>query len=260
MSNEHRIYLRKLKHKKILINISRLLIGIFFIMSWEILTNKNIINPFIYSSPSQVLHTLKQLIDSNNLFIHIWTTSIEVLISILLSTIISLTLSITLYSFKNLKLILDPYITLINSLPKVALSPYIIIILGANIKSIIVTSLLISVFTTTSNILNGFYNVSEDKIKLFKILECNRLKILTKLIIPSSKKDIISALKINLSLSLIGIITGEFLSSKKGIGYLILYGTQVFNLSLVATGIILLILISYLFYLLINLFDNKKYH
>ena len=146
---------------------------------------------------------------------------------------------------------------MINSLPKVALGPLIIIWMGANVKSIIFMALLINLIVTIITIHNGMLATDADKIKLFKVLGASKKDMITKLIIPSAKNEIISALKLDISMSLIGVIMGEFLSCKQGIGYLILYGTQVFNLSLVMCGIFILLLLSFIFYESINILDKK---
>ena len=146
---------------------------------------------------------------------------------------------------------------MINSLPKVALGPLIIIIAGANTKSVIVMALLINLIVSIITIYNGFLNIDEKKIKMIKSFGANKLQILTKLVIPSSYKTIISSLKLNISMSLIGVIMGEFLVSKEGLGYLIIYGTQVFNLSLVMAGILILVIISYILYKIITFSEGK---
>ena len=146
---------------------------------------------------------------------------------------------------------------MINSLPKVALGPLIIIIAGANMKSIIVMALLINLIVSIITIYNGFLNIDDKKIKLIKSFGATKLQILFKLVIPSSYKTIISSLKLNISMSLIGVIMGEFLVSKEGIGYLIIYGTQVFNLSLVMAGILILVIISYILYKIIIFIESK---
>jgi len=146
---------------------------------------------------------------------------------------------------------------MLNSLPKVALGPLIIIIFGANTKSVIVMALLINLIISIMTIYNGFLNIDPIRIKLFKTFNVNKIQTLFKLIIPSSYKTIISSLKLNISMSLIGVIMGEFLVSKKGIGYLIINGTQIFNLNLVMLGILLLIIISFILYELISLLEKK---
>ena len=153
-----------------------------------------------------------------------------------------------------------PFLTMLNSLPKVALGPIIIIWFGAGIKSIIIMSLLISVIITIINVLDGFNKTDSNKIKLLKSFKATKSQIFFKLILPFNYKTIISALKINISMSLIGVIMGEFLVSKRGIGYLIIYGSQVFNLSLVMTGIVLLALVSIIMYYSISLLEKRLIH
>lgn len=257
MSNDQQKYLKKLKIRKIFILICQVLIVIAFLSLWEILANKNIINTFVFSKPSKIFETIINLINQNNLFNHIFTTLEEVLISFTLGIILGLIIAIILYEFPILSDIIDPFLTMINSLPKVALGPLIIIIFGANIKSIIVMALLINLIISIITIYNGFINIDEQKIKMIKSFKANKYQILTKLIIPSSYKTIISSLKLNISMSLIGVIMGEFLVSKAGIGYLIIYGTQVFNLSLVMAGILILVIISYILYKIITFIENK---
>lgn len=257
MSNEHLLYLKKIKKNKIIITICQISLLIGFIVLWETLSRLKIIDSFIFSSPTKVLKTLITLYQNNNLFAHIYTTTIEVIISFILSFILAFILALTLYSCNTLKKILDPFIVALNSLPKVALGPLIIIWLGTGTKSIVFNSLLISLIVTFITILNGMESCDKDLIKLFKVFGASKKDILFKLIIPSSRKEIIASFKINLSMSLIGVIMGEFLSCKKGIGYLILYGTQVFNLSLVMCGILMLSLLSFIFNIIINSIEKK---
>ena len=206
MSNDQQKYLKKLKLRKIFILICQILIVISFLSLWEILANKNIINTFVFSKPSKILETIINLINQNNLFNHIITTLEEVLISFTLGIILGLIIAIILYEFPIFSDIIDPFLTMVNSLPKVALGPLIIIIFGANIKSIIVMALLINLIISIITIYNGFINIDEQKIKMIKSFKANKFQILTKLIIPSSYKTIISSLKLNISMSLIGLL------------------------------------------------------
>ena len=153
--------------------------------------------------------------------------------------------------------IIDPFITIFNSLPKVALGPILIIFFGTNYKSIIVMGLLINVIVCIESLYVGFNKINKNYLLLFKSYKANKFKTIIYLIIPNSIENIISSLKLNISMSLIGVIMGEFLVSKAGIGYLIIYGTQVFNLDLVYSGILLLLILSYLIYIPINLLENK---
>lgn len=241
-------YVKSIKIKKALVLITQILITLLFFIIWELLSKNKIINPFIFSSPSKIIKTIINLFKNNNLINHIWVTSYETIISFLITTFISLIISIILYRSEFLSKVFDPYLTMLNSLPKVALGPIIIIWVGANTKSIILMAILISLIVSIQTIYNGFINTDKNKIKLLKTFGATKKDILFKVIIPSNYSVIINTLKINISMCLIGVIMGEFLTSKAGIGYLILYGSQVFNLDLVISGIIVLIILSIILY------------
>ena len=195
----------------------------------------------------------------NNLWNHIGITIYETIISFLLGTLIGTFIASILWWFPFLAKVLDPYLTILNSLPKVALGPIIIIWAGAGMTSIILMALLISLIITIINVYQGFVETDPNKIKLMKSFRATKWQIFSKLILPSTKPTIINALKINVSMSLIGVIMGEFLVSKEGIGYLITYGSQVFNLDLVMSGVIILCLVATMMYYCV-LWIEKKFH
>lgn len=250
-SREYKSYLRKLRINKILVRLVQILILVLWLWLWEYLANREIINSFIYSSPSRMTKTIVTLHQSNNLFRHIWVTIYETVISFSLATILGTLIAIILWYSKFLYKVMDPYLTVLNSLPKVALGPIIIIIFGANINSIIIMALLISLIITISNVYSGFVHTDRNKIKLLMSFGATKRQMLKYLIIPSNYHTIINSLKINVGMSLVGVIMGEFLVSKEGVGYLINYGSEVFNLNLVFAGIFILLLVSYLMYLMV---------
>ncbi len=250
-SKEHRLYIKKLKLNRFLVIMTQILILIFSLLLWEYLSKENIINSFIYSSPSKMFNTIVDLYRDNNLFNHIFVTIYETVISFLLATILGTIIAIILWYSTFLYKVLDPYLTVLNSLPKVALGPIIIIIFGANINSIIIMALLISLVITISNVYSGFINTDKNRLKLMKSFGASKWQTLRYLVIPYNYHVIINCLKINVSMSLVGVIMGEFLVSKEGIGYLINYGSEVFNLNLVFAGIIILLIVSYLMYLIV---------
>lgn len=257
MSEEAKKIIKKKKNQKYLIHFIQLLIVVLFFVLWEVLANQKIINPFIFSSPSRIFKTIYTWTISGEIFIHIYTTLYETILAFVIGITLGLIIAIMLYECPILAKIIDPFLTMINSLPKVALGPIIIIWAGANTKSIIVMALLINSVVSIMNIYNGFLGVDETKIKLLKSFGATKKQILRYLIIPESKRTIISSLKINISMTLIGVIMGEFLVSKKGIGYLIIYGTQVFNLTLVMSGILILLILSFLIYECVAYLEKK---
>ena len=251
MMNERQIFLKKNKRneKKILIIQISILFIIFLL--WELLSRFNIINSFLLSSPSKIFKTLIELFKNNSLLLHIYTTFYEIIISFILGNIIGLIFASILWINENIFKIFDPYLTILNSLPKVSLGPLIIIICGANTKSIIIMSLLISSILSIINIYNSFKNTDKNRITIVKSMGANKFQIFTKVILPSNYLNIIDSFKINISMCFVGVIMGELLVSKKGIGYLINYGSQIFNMNLVLTGIFLLIILTIIFYLII---------
>ena len=255
-SNEHKKYIRKKKIRKILIILMQILLLATLIIGWELLAKYKIINTFITSSPSNIIKTIISLYKDNNLFNNIWTTIYETIISFGIGTIIGIVTAIILWWNNFIYKVVDPYLTVLNSLPKIALGPIIIIFFGANIKSIIIMALLISVIVTIITVYNGFISTDKNRINLLKSFSASKYQIFKMVILPSSYSTIISSLKINISMTLIGVIMGEFLVSKKGIGYLINYGSQVFNLNLVISGIIILMIVSYIMYIIVSYIEK----
>lgn len=257
MSEEHKKYLKKIKKDKTIIILSQLLLIILISTIWQLAADNNWINTFISSSPKEIINTIIKLLKNGSLTHHILVTLHEVIISFTLGTILGFINATILWRYNTLSKILDPYLTVLNSMPKVSLGPIVIILFGASKKSIIIMALLISVIITTINIHEAFIQTDENKIKLMKSLKANKFQILTKLIIPSNINNFISTLKINIGLIFIGVTMGEFLVSKAGVGYLIIYGSQIFNLNIVITGIIILCIMASILYYIITLIEIK---
>ena len=257
MSNEHKLFLKKIKIETIFIRLAQISILCLFLIMWQFLADKNLINTFISSSPKEVIKTIINLHQTNNLYNHIWITVYETIISFSIGTILGIIIATILWWNKFTAKVIDPYLTILNSLPKVALGPIIIIWAGAGMQSIIIMALLISLIITIINVYQSFINTEQAKINLLKSFKASKLQIYTKLVLPSNINSIITAIKVNISMSLIGVIMGEFLVSKEGIGYLIMYGSQVFNLNLVISGIVILCIVAILMYYVITYIENK---
>lgn len=256
-SEEHKKYIVKIKKEKRLVFWVRILILVAFLGIWEIMARMGFINTFLSSSPWMVIQTTINLIKSGDLFRHIGITLIEVLVSFIMAFGIGLGCASLLWSNKTAAKIVDPYLTVLNSLPKVALGPLIIIWVGASVKSIIVMSLMINSFVTIINIYTSFILTPKEYIDLLKSMGASKIDIFKKVVLPCNYKNIINALKINISMSLIGVIMGELLVSKEGLGYLIMYGSQVFNINLVITSVVILGVISYILYIVIDNIEKK---
>lgn len=205
MSKDYKLYLRKQKLYNVLVYVTQLVILLFLIGLWQYVADEGIVNTFITSSPKEVVKTIVGLYNDNNLFNHIFITVYETLISFLLGTGLGIVIAIILWYNKFIYRVVDPYLTLINSLPKVALGPILIIWIGANMNSIVVMALLISLIITIINVYNGLIATDINKINLLRSFQASKWQILKMVVLPSSYSMIISSLKINISMSLIGM-------------------------------------------------------
>lgn len=246
-----RRYLKKTKQKKLLILSGQIGFLLFFLALWQILTDCGVMDSFITSSPSKICQQLKSLSVTGELFTHLWVSTKETLIGFILGTAIGTLAAIILWWSPVLNRIFEPYLVVLNSLPKVALGPIIIIWAGTGQAAIITMAVLISVVITTITMLNGFNETDGDKILLLKTMNATKFQIFAKLVFPSNLPTLLSALKINVGMAWIGTIMGEYLTSKAGLGYLILYGGQVFKLDLVMTCILILCLVAAVMYLIV---------
>lgn len=245
---EHELYIKNVIKRKRLIIITRILILICFFALWEIAGNLRWVDPFLTSTPSRMWKTLLKLYVEGNLFRHIWITCWETIVGFLLGTILGTLIAIILWWSDFISKVLDPYIVVLNALPKVALAPIIIFWVGNGVTAIILVALLISIIVTILTVLNGFKEVDRDKIRLLQTLGASKFQILSHLILPASIATLVSALKINVGLSWVGVIMGEFLVAKDGLGFLIIFGGQISQLDTVMLSIIILAILAYLMY------------
>lgn len=262
MSEEHKLYLKKIKIRKIVVLCVQLGILILTFGIWELSATLEWSDPFITSSPSRIVLAIVDLYRTGDLWLHMGATLYETVLSFLLATIIGVAVAIMLWWSELLTSILEPYLIVLNSLPKIALGPLIIIWVGAGRSAIITMALLISVIITIISAHTGFVSVDKEKVELLKAMGANKFQILYKLILPANIPNILAILKINVGLSWVGTIMGEYLVSKEGIGYLLVYGSQVFKLDLVMASTIILCLLATIMYLAVALLEKliSKYY
>lgn len=216
ISKERKQYLRNKKVKKFMILLTQIAILVGFLAIWEILANRKIIDSFIMSQPSRIWDTFMNL-SSNDLMKHIGVTVYETIVGFLVGTGLGILIAIILWWSDFLSKVAEPYLVILNSLPKVALGPVIIIWVGAGTPAIIVMAVAISLIVTILENLNGFLRTDKEVIKMAKTFNASKFQILTKIIIPANLSTFINSLKVNIGLSLVGVISGEFLVSKAGL-------------------------------------------
>ena len=217
-------------------------------MLWEAAARLGLIDAFIFSSPSRVAETFLSMASDGSMFRHIGITLLETLISFFLVFAVSVLAAVLLWLSRSLSRILEPYLVVLNSLPKSALAPLLIVWLGANMRTIIVAGMSVALFGSILTVYTGFLEVDPEKAKLIYTLGGHKKDVLSKVILPGSVPIFLNTMKVNIGLCLVGVIIGEFIGSREGLGYLIIYGSQVFQLDLVLTSIVILCVLAMLLY------------
>lgn len=257
ISKEHENYLINVKKRNRSILFTQISILILGLCLWEIAARFKWIDTFLTSYPSQIWKLFLNYIKQGNLFHHVGISVLETIVGFIGGTLLGMIVAVGLWWSDFWAKVLDPYLVMLNSLPKTALAPIIIIWVGAGYSGIIVTAITVSIVVTIMNMFESFVSVDQDQIRLLNTFGATKLQILQKIVIPSSVPALINTLKINIGLSWVGVIVGEFLVSKAGIGYLIVYGGQVFKLDIVMMSVFILAVISVLMYRLIAILEAK---
>ncbi len=241
-------YLASCKREKRIVRSWQWMIMVLFLVLWEVGARTGFVNAFVFSSPVRVAQTIASMAKDGSLWYHTGITLAETFFSFFLILVFGIGIAVLLWWNTRLSGIFEPYLVMLNSLPKSALAPVFIVWLGANMKTIIVAAVSVAVFGTVLTLYHSFAETEEDKLKLITTLGGGKKEILTKVILPGNIPTVISLMKVNLGLALVGVIIGEFLAAKAGLGYLIIYASQVFKLDIVITSIFVLCVISVLLY------------
>lgn len=241
-------YKKSKKKRRILIVLSQVLILILFLFWWEIAARTGMVNSFLVSSPSAVFSLFLTYCQSGTLWTHIRISVLETIIGLVIGTAAGFLIATVLYLLPTVSKIFDPYLVVLNALPKTALAPILIIWAGTNLKGIVVVSVSLSIVVTILSTLSYFASVDENLVRMMRTMGASKLQILLKVVYPSNLENLLSVIKVNIGMSWVGVIVGEFLVSREGIGYLVVYGGQVFKLDLVMMGVFVLAVIALLMY------------
>ena len=257
ISRTHADYLRTIRRHKHIVHISRILILLSFLFIWEFTANVGIIDSFIFSSPGMIWRSFCSMCRDGSIFPHLSVTITETLISFLFVVVLGAGMAVLLWTCPRLAKITEPYLVVLNSLPKSALAPLLIVWLGANERTIIVCGMSVAIFGSILNLYTGFGEADPEKLKLIETLGGGKKEKLMKIILPSSVPLLLSVMKVNIGLCLVGVIIGEFIGARKGLGYLIIYSSQTFKLTWVLMSIIILCIIAIILYGLLGLIEKR---
>ena len=255
-SAAQRRFLKKRQQKMRTVTLVRILIFLAFLLLWEASARLNLIDAFIFSSPTRVAEAFLSMAADGSIFRHTGITLLETLISFFLVFAVSILISVLLWMSRSLSRILEPYLVVLNSLPKSALAPLLIVWLGANMRTIIVAGMSVAVFGSILTLYTGFQEVDPEKAKLIYTLGGRKKDVLSKVILPGSVPVFLNTMKVNIGLCLVGVIIGEFIGSREGLGYLIIYGSQVFQLDLVLMSIVILCILAMCLYQCLNMAER----
>ena len=214
---QHRREKRKIRGTQVLLLVSILAL-------WELAARMKWIDTFLFSSPSAIVDIFRVYFLNGTIWAHIGITMWETFVGFFIGTFCGIGIAILLWWWPVLSRILDPFLVVLNALPKTALAPIVIVWFGAGLTGIIAVAVSICIVVTILSAYTDFRSVDADKIRM--------------------------------RLCLIGVIVGEFLVSRSGIGYLIVYGSQVFRLDLVMMGVVILAVCAWILNSLINLLER----
>ena len=252
-------YICRQKREKKFISFLRIFILLLFLILWEISARAGLIDSFIFSSPCMIWHSFYSMCKDGSILPHLSVTITETLISFLFVVLLGAGMAVLLWICPRIAKITEPYLVVLNSLPKSALAPLLIVWLGANERTIIVCGMSVAVFGSILNLYTGFCEADPEKLKLIETLGGGKKEKLTKIILPSSVPLLLSVMKVNIGLCLVGVIIGEFIGARKGLGYLIIYSSQTFKLTWVLMSIIILCIIAIILYGILGLIEKRTH-
>ncbi|MBB4105564.1 ABC transporter permease [Allorhizobium borbori] len=255
-SAEYRAWLAAQRRNRLLIIAAQVGLILALLVAWEVAPRQHWVNPMLTSYPSAIWTAFLEMVSSGELGNHVMVTLMEVVISFALAMLFGTAIAVVLWMSPGLERVLDPFLVVANALPKIALVPIFYIWLGAE-GSIYAVAIAVALFITILMLYTGFRQSDPNKIKLARTLGATRSQILGKVILPGNIHTFIATLKANAGLSLVGVIVGEFQASKEGLGYLIVYGSQIFRMDMVMASIVILGFISLAIYALIQWTETR---
>ena len=257
-SDAHKKYIKSLKKEKALVGSLQILVLVIFLGLWELFASVGVVDPFFFSSPSRIAKTLAVLFSGSAIWMHMGISLLETILGFLIATLLGGLIAVLLWWSERARKVAQPYLIVLNSLPKIALGPIIIFWVGSGFSATVVMCVLICIVITTISLLQSFTSCDQDKILLMQSMHASKFQILRKLILPNAIPDFVSVLKINVGMAWVGSVLGEYLSSSMGLGYLINYGKSMLNLDLVMTSIFLLCILAAGMYFIVNLFEKRQ--
>lgn len=257
VSPRHAQYLKRMRLRRFWLCFAQAAVLLGFIGLWQFAAQTRLIDPFITSHPAVIAQKIWELIKDGSLLHHLGITVMETLLAFVLGTVAGIVLAAMFWWWRFFSDVSDPYIVILNATPKIALGPVFIVWLGANMSAVVALAVSITLFIAILSVYNAFRQVDPQKLMLVASLGGTKWQQFTKVVFPAAIPTIISTLKVNIGLALTGTIVGEFLAANAGLGYLIIYGQNIFNMTLVMTSLVILTAIAGLMYYAVILLERR---
>jgi NitT/TauT family transport system permease protein len=256
-SRRHAEFMRAKRLRRLWLVGTQLLVLVIFLGGWHLAAALKWVDPFIISQPGAIANKLAEMAGDGSLFEHTGVTLVETLISFAIGTVAGVVFAGAFWWWRFLSDVADPYIVILNATPKIALGPVFIIWLGANTNSVIALAVSITLFVAILSVYGAFRQTDPQKLLLVKVLGGSKWQQFSKVVLPAAVPTIISTMKVNIGLALTGTIVGEFLSAQSGLGYLIIYGQNIFNMTLVMVSLAILAAIATVMYLAVWVLERR---
>lgn len=236
------------KKRRRVILLGRLAVAVFLFGGWEFFTRIGWLDSYFWSRPSLILQTAWVQAASGTLWRDILYTSGSTVLGFLTGTLTGALLGLSFWWSKSYAGISEPFLIVLNALPKLALGPVLVILFGIGFPSKVVLAFLMTVVTTAIYAYSGVKSVDPAMETLMYSLGAKRRQVFAKIVVPWSMPWILSSLRINIALALAGAIVGEFISSDQGVGRMIIYAGTILDINLVWVGVFVLSVLSILMY------------
>ena len=223
-----------------------ILIGV--LSMWEIGARTGWIDAFFWSYPSAIAQTMAIFFATGDAWTDISFTFRSTIFGFLLGTTTGSLLGLSFWWSRNYATIVQPYVICLESIPKLALAPLIILVFGIGLVSKVAVATALTLVVSTLTAYAGVKALDPDGEKLFYSLGATRMQVFRKLVVPFCLPWIISVLRVNIGLALTGAIVGEFIASQHGLGRAILYAGQTYDIALVWVAVLVLSTLAMVMY------------
>jgi NitT/TauT family transport system permease protein len=252
-SRRRRSPLGEMVHRpRLAVGGGQLVVAIALLVGWQLSADNGLVNPIFYSSPSRIIALLYhqliglQTVHGITIWDQAWVTLQEVLIGYAIGAVAGSALGFAVGRSRLLSKALEPYVLTFYAIPKISIAPLFVIILGLGLESKVAIVLMEAFFILFYNTYRGVVQVNEELVQASRIMGASNRTVLTRILLPASLPSILSGLQLAVPFAVVGAVVGEYVSSDRGLGWLVLYAGSSLDASQLFAAIVLLIAMTWL--------------